>query len=102
MHMTSHGRRATAVTAVLAAGTLALGACGSSVSAGPSGKNAAAEAPSVAAVIKGLDNPFFQTMKQGMDEQAKAGGLSLTVQAADSITDTTGQADKLNGLAGQP
>lgn len=103
MHMTSQGRRATAVTAALAAGTLALGACGSSVSAGPSGTNAAAaEAPSVAAVIKGLDNPFFQTMKQGMDDQAKGGGVSLTVQAADSITDTTGQADKLNGLAGQP
>ncbi|MEU4228606.1 substrate-binding domain-containing protein [Nonomuraea sp. NPDC026600] len=102
MHVTSHRRRATALTAVLAAGTLALGACGSSVSAGSTDASASAAVPNVAAVIKGLDNPFFQTMKQGMDEQAKAGGVALTVQAATSITDTTGQADKLNGLAGQP
>jgi ribose transport system substrate-binding protein len=40
-------------------------------------------------------------MKQGVDDQAKAGGVSVTVQAANAITDTTGQADKLTGLAGQ-
>jgi ribose transport system substrate-binding protein len=55
----------------------------------------------VAAVIKGLDNPFFQSMEQGIQAQAKHGGLSVTVQAAQSITDTTGQADKLSALAGQ-
>ncbi|HUR04049.1 MAG TPA: substrate-binding domain-containing protein [Nonomuraea sp.] len=102
MHMTSQRRRATAVTALLAAGTLTLGACGSSVSAGSTDESASTAVPNVAAVIKGLDNPFFQTMKQGMDEQAKGAGVALTVQAADSITDTTGQADKLNGLGGQP
>ena len=36
-----------------------------------------------------------------MNDQAKTGGVPVTVQAATSITDTTGQADKLNGLAGQ-
>ena len=55
----------------------------------------------VAAVIKGLDNPFFQSMEQGIEDQAKAAGATVTVQAANSITDTTGQADKLTGLAGQ-
>lgn len=55
----------------------------------------------VAAIIKGLDNPFFQSMQQGIDEKAKADQVSTTVQAAASITDTTGQADKLNALAGQ-
>lgn len=55
----------------------------------------------IAAVIKGLDNPFFQSMQQGIEEQAKASGTSVTVQAANAITDTTGQADKLTGLAGQ-
>jgi len=55
----------------------------------------------VAAVIKGLDNPFFQTMEQGIEEQAATGDTSVTVQAATSITDTTGQADKLTGMAGQ-
>jgi ABC-type sugar transport system substrate-binding protein len=52
-------------------------------------------------VIKGLDNPFFQAMQQGIEEQASAQGTEVTVQAANSITDTTGQADKLNALAGQ-
>ena len=55
----------------------------------------------VAAVVKGLDNPFFQTMESGIKEQASTAGTDVTVQAANSITDTTGQADKLNGLAGQ-
>ncbi|MQA02372.1 MAG: substrate-binding domain-containing protein [Streptosporangiales bacterium] len=52
-----------------------------------------------AAVIKGLDNPFFQAMKQGIEAESKAGGGEVTVQAANSITDTTGQADKLDALA---
>lgn len=55
----------------------------------------------VAAIIKGLDNPFFQSMQLGIDEKAKADDVSATVQAATSITDTTGQADKLSALAGQ-
>jgi ribose transport system substrate-binding protein/D-allose transport system substrate-binding protein len=52
-------------------------------------------------VVKGLDNPFFQTMESGIKEEASTAGTDVTVQAANSITDTTGQADKLNGLAGQ-
>ena len=55
----------------------------------------------VAAVVKGLDNPFFQTMESGIKEEASTAGTDVTVQAANSITDTTGQADKLSGLAGQ-
>jgi ABC-type sugar transport system substrate-binding protein len=55
----------------------------------------------IAAVIKGLDNPFFQAMQLGIEEQATAQSTPVTVQAATSITDTTGQADKLNALAGQ-
>lgn len=55
----------------------------------------------VAAVIKGLDNPFFQTMQQGIEEQAKNAGTTVTVQAANGLNDTTGQADKVQALAGQ-
>jgi ABC-type sugar transport system substrate-binding protein len=55
----------------------------------------------VAAVIKGLDNPFFQTMQQGIEDQAKTAGTNVTVQAANSLNDTTGQADKVQALAGQ-
>jgi len=79
-----------------------LAACsGSSGSAGQAGSSASAASTSgsVAAVIKGLDNPFFQTMESGLKDDA--GSTALTVQAASSITDTSGQADKLTSLAGQ-
>jgi ribose transport system substrate-binding protein/D-allose transport system substrate-binding protein len=90
-------RRAGAVAAVAVVGslTVALAGCqnGSSPTTGGTGR--------VAAVVKGLDNPFFQTMQSGIETQGSTGGIQVTVQAANSITDTTGQADKLNGLAGQ-
>lgn len=56
---------------------------------------------SVAAIIKGLDNPFFQTMQSGIETQAETDGVTVTVQAAADIADTAGQADKLTSLAGQ-
>jgi ABC-type sugar transport system substrate-binding protein len=98
-------RRAAIAAAVsVTAAALALSACGSSgsTSAGSEGGGSTSAGNArIAAVIKGLDNPFFQTMEQGIKEQSAAGGASTTVQAAASITDTTGQADKLTGLAGQ-
>lgn len=91
-------RSVTVGAAVTAGAALLLAACstGGTTSAG-----ASSGPVKVAAVIKGLDNPFFQSMEQGVNDQAKTAGVSTTVQAANSITDTTGQADKLNGLAGQ-
>ncbi|MBB3930389.1 ribose transport system substrate-binding protein [Kaistia hirudinis] len=59
----------------------------------------AAEGEKVAAVIKGLDNPFFQTMQKGIEDKAKELGVSLTVQAAQNMGDATGQADRLSALA---
>jgi ABC-type sugar transport system substrate-binding protein len=94
-------RTSTAVTVALL--MLALAACnrGTDTNAGSGGGGGAESGGKIAAVIKGLDNPFFQAMQQGIEEQAKAQGTTVTVQAATSITDTTGQADKLNALAGQ-
>jgi ribose transport system substrate-binding protein len=86
-------RAAAAAVTVTALGLLA--ACNSGTSSSSGGT------PKAAAIIKGLDNPFFQTMQQGIQDQAKSGSVPVTVQAANSITDTTGQADKLTGLAGQ-
>jgi ABC-type sugar transport system substrate-binding protein len=63
--------------------------------------SSSSEEGNVAAVVKGLDNPFFQSMQSGIETQASADKTKVTVQAANSITDTTGQADKLSGLAGQ-
>lgn len=59
------------------------------------------EEGSVAAVIKGLDNPFFGAMNDGIQDQAGDRGASVEVQAAQSLDDTTGQADRLTTLAGQ-
>lgn len=105
MYANARGRRVAAVGAIAAAGALVLGSCGSGPATrtvvGDTQAAAEAEPQNMAAVIKGLDNPFFQTMKQGIDDQAHTAGVSVTVQAANAITDTTGQADKLNGLAGQ-
>lgn len=84
-----------AVTAVIAVAGLGLAACGSDD--GESGTSGDAE--SIAAVIKGLDNPFFQQMEAGIKDGA--GDLKVTVQAASNITDTTGQLDKLNNVATQ-
>ena len=74
---------------------LVLTGCASSTPA------ATASSPKIAAVIKGLDNPFFQAMENGINDTAKADGLTVTVQAAADIGDTTGQADKLTTVAGQ-
>jgi ribose transport system substrate-binding protein len=78
-----------------------LAACGDSDSSGSASSGSSTATPKVAAVIKGLDNPFFQSMEQGINAESGTTGIKTTVQAATSITDTTGQADKLTALAGQ-
>lgn len=95
-------RRSRAIRLAVPLGALALILAGCSGTAG-SGSSAGAGSGStkVAAVIKGLDNPFFQAMEDGINGTAKKDDVSVTVQAAADIGDTTGQADKLTALAGQ-
>lgn len=52
----------------------------------------------VAAVIKGLDNPFFQTMQEGLRATAERYGTPLRVSAAAGLQDTAGQASTLESL----
>jgi ABC-type sugar transport system substrate-binding protein len=52
----------------------------------------------VAAVIKGLDNPFFVTMRDGLAAAARQHGVRITVQAAVGLQDTAGQASALESL----
>ncbi|WP_208322647.1 substrate-binding domain-containing protein [Salinibacterium sp. ZJ454] len=88
------------VTVPIGALALVLAGCAT----GGDGGGGTTEAPSsdkVAAVIKGLDNPFFQAMEDGINDTAEQDGVDVTVQAAADIGDTTGQADKLTALAGQ-
>lgn len=82
-----------------AALALTLAGCGEDPQAGGGGGDGSGS--SYAAVIKGLDNPFFQQMEQGIDAQAKESDTDVEVQAAQSITDTSGQADRLNAMAQQ-
>lgn len=90
--------------------TLALSACSSSGKGSTGGSTGASSGSSnsssggsakIAVVLKGLDNAFFQTMEDGVKAAGASTGSTVQVQAATSITDTTGQADKLSVLATQ-
>lgn len=89
--------RETGIAMMILAVMMLTAACGGSQGSSSSSSSNG----QVAAIIKGLDNPFFQAMQQGIQDQAKAQSTNVTVQAATSITDTTGQADKLQAVAGQ-
>ncbi len=52
----------------------------------------------VGVVIKGLDNPFFAAMKQGVQAEAGARRADVRVGAATGLQDTAGQAAKLEAL----
>jgi ABC-type sugar transport system substrate-binding protein len=54
---------------------------------------------SVAAVIKGVENPFFAAMSDGLSDTARRRGTQLRLEAATSLQDTAGQAAKLESLA---
>ncbi len=55
----------------------------------------------LAAVIKGLDNPFFVTMRDGLVATARRENARLEVAAAATgLQDTAGQAAELESLAG--
>jgi len=91
-------RRVLLLAAPAAALAITLAGCSSSTTAGG---EAGSGSSSIAAVIKGLDNPFFQAMEDGINDTAATDDVSVSVQAAADIGDTTGQADKLTTLAGQ-
>jgi ABC-type sugar transport system substrate-binding protein len=55
----------------------------------------------IAVVIKGLDNPYFGAMAQGVREEAAKQHVTAVIQEAANINDQTGQADKLTALAAQ-
>jgi ABC-type sugar transport system substrate-binding protein len=53
----------------------------------------------LAAVIKGLDNPFFVTMREGLVTTARLHRAPLRVAASAGLHDTAGQASELESLA---
>jgi ABC-type sugar transport system substrate-binding protein len=84
------------VVVAFAVAALVAGGCGghSSASAGAGGAR-------VGVVIKGLDNPFFQAMKQGVEAAAHDRKAEVHVDAATGLDDTAGQASKLEALVAQ-
>lgn len=111
--------KAAGAVVVLAVGALSLAACSSSsdstaTSSAAASEAAGSEAPAssaatgtaladikIAGIVKGLDNPYFGTIAQGMQDAASEYGVQLTVEAAPGLNDETGQANKLDALAGQ-
>ena len=66
------------VFVLAAAGVALVAGCNrGDTSASGSGK------PTVALVVKTLNNPFFIEMQKGAEEAAKKAGVTLVVQAAD-------------------
>lgn len=84
------------IVAAVSAAALSLTGC-AQMGGAPASAGASSDPGKIAAVIKGLDNPFFQSMEQGIS----ATDANITIQAAQDITDTSGQADRLASLAGQ-
>jgi ABC-type sugar transport system substrate-binding protein len=80
----------------LIAGLLAISALG--CGAGGVGPEPNGRSARVAAVIKGLDNPFFVTMRDGLVAGARQRGVRITVRAAVGLQDTAGQASALASL----
>jgi ABC-type sugar transport system substrate-binding protein len=74
---------------------LAAGCGGDSGGASDSGRTR------VGVVIKGLDNPFFAAMKQGVKAGARGHNADVRVSAATGLDDTAGQASKLEALVAQ-
>jgi ABC-type sugar transport system substrate-binding protein len=54
---------------------------------------------SLAAIIKGVENPFFAALRDGLTDTARRHRTDLRVATATSLQDTAGQAAKLESLA---
>ena len=96
-------RRTRSSAIALAVGvSLTVAACGGDDSGGGGASTSGGGgAQSVGVMIKGLDNPFFAAMNDGVKAGAKDTGTKVQIQAAASLEDTSGQASKLEALVGQ-
>jgi ribose transport system substrate-binding protein len=55
----------------------------------------------IAVVIKGLDNPFFATMRDGVVATARGHNVQLSFAAAGGLEDTAGQASAVEAFVAQ-
>lgn len=82
--------------AVPVASLLLLSATGCAPGAPPSARD-----PTLAVVIKGLENPFLATMRDGVMAAARANKAQLKFSAAGGLQDTAGQASALESLGSE-
>ena len=83
-------------TAVPVAGLLLL--CAAGCANGGDGAGRAAPDATIAVVIKGVENPFFATMRDGVMAAVRANKARLAFSAAGGLYDTAGQASALESL----
>jgi ABC-type sugar transport system substrate-binding protein len=86
---------------VAAAVALVAAGCGGDSGARRNRGDSGAGRASVGVVIKGLDNPFFAAMRQGVLGAARDRMADVRVSAATGLEDTSGQASKLEALIAQ-
>jgi ABC-type sugar transport system substrate-binding protein len=95
--MNRRARRADPLRRILAVVVVAVLAAGCGGDSGPRDIGGAR----VGVVIKGLDNPFFAAMKQGVLAAAHDRKADVRLGAATGLDDTAGQASKLEALIAQ-
>jgi ABC-type sugar transport system substrate-binding protein len=72
------------------------------VAAGCGGESSSVEGDDrVGVVIKGLDNPFFEAMAEGVTAATNVRDAEVRLTAATGLADTAGQASKLEALIGE-
>jgi ABC-type sugar transport system substrate-binding protein len=90
---------------ILVAAAIALVAAGCGGHSGAHGNRgdsgAGGGGANIGVVIKGLDNPFFTAMKQGVLAATRDRLADVHVSAATGLQDTAGQASKLEALIAQ-
>jgi ribose transport system substrate-binding protein len=77
---------------------LAVGAIGCGDDDERKRRDGGAGGATIGAVIKGVDNPYFATMRDGLQDAARRYGVRLRVGAAAGLDDASGQASVLEGL----
>ena len=103
-------KRFGAVAVVVAALALSVGACGSDDSSGDgatsnagSGGGGGGEQPYIAIVSKGFQHQFWQAVKQGAEEEAKAEGARITFEGPPTEQDIEQQVTMLtNAIQKKP
>lgn len=79
-------------------GAILAGCSSSNVSQTSKSEQAGSDKPKIAIILKTLSNPFWVAMKDGIEAEAKAQGITVDVLAVDSEDDVQGQLKKFEDV----